>query len=190
MARAITGGPHDRPAIGVELARLLAAFPMAQPGASADLRVDAYAEALAGLPSWALREARWRIVRGEATVTVGDETRPLDMRFAPTPPQLASIVRDIVKPYRDDLADLTDLVRIEPNRDPDPAERKRVSDGFDALLDSLGRPAPGAAAQRARDRLAERARAMGLDEGVIDLLPSAPSPSGQIGETIRKAVNV
>lgn len=82
----------------MELAKLFAAFPaQTQDDGATRLRMEAYFDALADVPAWAVGEARRQIVSGWTT---------LDTRFAPTPPQLASLARMIVQPYRKALSDL------------------------------------------------------------------------------------
>lgn len=128
--RQIFAGPSDKAAIGIEIAKLLTAFPTQEQGdISAAMRVDAYADALGAAPAWAVREARLKIFRGEAA--------DIDKRFAPTPPQFASIVNSILKPFRDDLSDLEALGKIEPEFAPSEDERARIAQGFDAFRAGL-----------------------------------------------------
>jgi hypothetical protein len=92
------------------------------------MRIEAYFDALGAAPAWAVREARLQIIRGDTD---------LDRRFAPTPPQLADIVKTILRPFRDDLALLESLGEIEPNVEPRPEERVRVGEGMDELKTEL-----------------------------------------------------
>jgi hypothetical protein len=128
--RQIFAGPSDKASIGVELAKLLTAFPTQdQADISATMRIDAYADALGAAPAWAVREARLKIFRGEAP--------DIDKRFAPTPPQFAAIVNGILRPFHDDLSDLEALSKIEPEFAPGEEERARIGQGFDALRADL-----------------------------------------------------
>jgi hypothetical protein len=121
---------HDnRERTSVELARLFAAFPAAaQSEMPATLRMEAYFEALANAPAWAVGEARARILRGEVL---------LGHRFAPTPPELAHVVRLVLRPIRADIDDLARIIKASTARSPSDAERKRVNEGFVKLGDEL-----------------------------------------------------
>ena len=89
----------------MELAKLFAAFPaQTQNDGATRLRMEAYFEAIGDLPAWAIAEARRRIIRGETL---------LDLRFAPSPPQLSVIARAVVTPYRMALADL-ERIQVAP----------------------------------------------------------------------------
>src|SRR3990167_7572094 len=119
--------PGNSRLLAVSLAKLFAAFPaQAQSDAPVEQRMEAYFEALHGVPAWAVEEARYAIVRGEA---VG-----LNDTWAPTPPQLAKIAKERMKTVQ---ADLNDLILIEQAKPIDvavsEAERERVNVGFDKL---------------------------------------------------------
>lgn len=89
----------DEPPVAVVLAKLLAAFPsQSQSESPAAQRIDAYFEALNGLPLWAIDEARKAVIGGRIS--------DLDPRWAPTPPQFARIVEMIMAPHRSALAEL------------------------------------------------------------------------------------
>lgn len=128
--RGLLSPSSDRTGMAVELARLLAAFPSQQQSDTpAELRMAAYFEALEGVPAWAVGEARARILRGEVV---------LDHRFCPTPPELANVVRIVLRPLR---ADLDDLRKIQAaatgDHTPTEAEKRRVSEGFQRLRADL-----------------------------------------------------
>lgn len=124
--RQLSAGPDDRAAIGIELAKLLTAFPAQdQSDVPADMRIDAYVDALGVMPAWAVREARLKVVRGEVP--------DINKNFAPTPPQFADIAKAIMRPFRADLADLEALAKIEAERDPTPEERARVGQAVEEL---------------------------------------------------------
>jgi hypothetical protein len=122
----LVSGPQDRQAVAVELAKLLAAFPaQEQSDMPANLRMEAYFEALHGVPAWAIGEARARVLRGETA---------LDMRFAPTPPQLAAVAKTLLEPHRRDLARLEIIARAAgEDAEPTDDEKARVTSKFDAL---------------------------------------------------------
>lgn len=114
----------DRESIATELGLLLVTFPTVET-VPAKLRVASYIDALADMPLWAIREARQRIVRGEAD---------LDGRFAPTPPQVASIARRLTEPVRDELRTLEEITTAkDPGYEPGPEERARIAEGFAKL---------------------------------------------------------
>ena len=140
--RQITAALSERPAIAAELAKLVSAFPMqGQSDSPVSLRVEAYFEALGMAPAWAVREARLRVVRGQEPT--------LNKSFAPTPPELAEIVRAILRPHRNDLADLETLAQIEPTFDPSPEERARVGERVEELRGELRETIDKAESERA-----------------------------------------
>src|SRR5690242_1695993 len=125
----------DARALAVELAKLLAALPSQNVGEKqAELRADAYFEALDGQPVWAVAEARRRIIRGETN---------FGQPFAPTPAELTILVRLIVRTVRDDLADLAALSDATPLAEEDPmppGDREAIAAGFDELRAALRGP--------------------------------------------------
>lgn len=128
-------GHNDRKAIAVVLAKLLAAFPaQAQSEAPAAQRVDAYFEALHGIPAWAVDEARKCIITGMAAECAGS--------FAPTPPQLAAVCRRMLAQDTKIIADLERILAAASEHGPSDAERERVSSGFDRLKADLLRSTP------------------------------------------------
>jgi hypothetical protein len=110
----------------VELARLSATYPMqGQAETDADLRAEAYFEALDGLPAWAVGEARRLIVKGDT-----EFGKP----WGPTVTEFADLVRSVVAPVKDDLAAVEQLLAARPiGEQTSPAERARVVSGFDKL---------------------------------------------------------
>ena len=69
----------DHRLIAVTLAKLMAAFPaQSQSEGPAEQRVEAYFEALGGMPAWAAEEARKAVISGQAL--------ECSTAWAPTPP--------------------------------------------------------------------------------------------------------
>lgn len=164
----ITAGTYDRLEIGAELARLMAAFPaQAQSDAPASLRVEAYLDAIGNAPAWAVKEARLRFVRGEV--------RDVNLNFAPTPPVFAGIVRDVLTPFRKDLADLEALVRIGVTSEPSPEERQRVSEGFDRLKAEMP-------AGKKREAQSKAAKAAAADESLRAVLRDRGKSEAEVDE--------
>ncbi len=125
-------GATNRQEIAIELAKLFAAFPaQGQSDSPAELRMAAYFEALTGVPSWAVQEARGRVFRGETK---------LNTSFAPTPPQLAEVCRAILDPLRADLRRLQIITDADENREPSAEEKQRVVNGFAKLKADLSPP--------------------------------------------------
>lgn len=151
----------DIRAKAVLIARLLSGFPAQQ--LEQDTRAEAYFSALEGLPSWAVERAVGKVNRGEAG---------LDTRFAPSPAQMAVEVRKVTLPIRDDLATLERLKVAVGERDPDPAEKARVSAGFDDLLATFRRTRSKEA--DARESLEQRCHDLGIDPSAIDAVPNQP----------------
>lgn len=125
----LSAGPNDRALIAIELAKLIAAFPMQGAEETAKLAVDAYLEALAGQPAWAVVVARNEIITGRTKYG-----KP----WGPTPVELGDLVRQVTLPYRNDLLALDGLLAISKRGEPDPEVKEMVSDGFDALVLELG----------------------------------------------------
>lgn len=117
--------------LAVVLAKLFAAFPAGAIDAGpASLRSEAYFDALADIPAWAVARAAGDVIRGEADV---------DRRFAPTPPQIAALAREKLRPAQDDLTDLLRLEQATADWEPTDAERARVAGGFECLKMDLRR---------------------------------------------------
>lgn len=163
MRKAMLDVCHEGPAQQAEKARfalitnMLLAYPIA--GASAETgraRGEAYREALAGVPAWAVSEAIKRWHRGEC----GEQH---DYRWAPAPAVLRQAAVSMLAPYQDAAADLKALLdarpldEVMPQASIDPTERERVSDGFKDLGRQLrgmippedAQPTPPAAAEEA-----------------------------------------
>jgi hypothetical protein len=167
LKQRLSAAPGDRQLIAAELAKLLAAFPaQAQSDAPASLRIEAYFEAVGDAPAWAVQQARLRIIRGE----VGS----LDTRFAPNPPQLAAVVRDLLSSLRNDLADLERLSAAVVEHVPTPEERARVAAKFAELKQTFPSGAKreaqtaAAMASAADTALRQRLRDNGMTEEAID----------------------
>lgn len=177
MQRAITAAPGERSSIGIELAKLVSAFPTQdQSDASASLRVEAYFDALGSAPVWAVREARLKIIRGDA---LDENGKALDKRFAPTPPQFAELVRLELRPFRGDLEDLVALAAVEPYFEPTATERGFISQGFDDLRASFDKRTAHQVYEDAMAGLASRARAIGVDfDKAMDAIPDQPKSAG------------
>lgn len=169
-SRLSCGAGNDK-ALAVELAKLLTAFPArGQDEISTELRMEAYFEALTGIPAWAVSEARTDVIRGVAG---------LDPRFAPTPPQLADLARAKLALIGDEL---TMLRRIETARiescEPTPEEHEIVSKGFADLLAWLGKKDDEHLRVEAMEGLRATCRELGIPESSIEELPEAPERTG------------
>ena len=168
LVKAITAGPDDRPLIGVELAKLLAGFANQDPGLLVALRIAAYADAFGNAPAWAVREARLRLMEGR--VVLSDWNRS----FAPSPVQFGEVVRDVLRSYRDDLADLTALAAVEPTLEPSAEEREHVGARMDELaraLSGLRTDREATRRQAAENALRASAVALGLPSDTLDRIP-------------------
>ena len=131
----LTPQPDNHRRTAIVLAKLLAAFPaQSQSDAPIEQRMEAYFEALHGVPAWAVDRARLDIIAGRADGLSGV--------WAPTPPQLAKIARSAMRRDQAILADLERVAAAKPYEDIDLAERKRVAAGFDKLRADLVMPKP------------------------------------------------
>ncbi len=116
---------HEREALAVILAGLLSAFPtQAMSDSPMNLRMVAYCEALADAPLWAVAEARLRLLRGEVTLGHG---------FCPSPPELANVVRMVLRPLRADLDCLRKILAAATSQDLKVVGRDRVATGWRKL---------------------------------------------------------
>jgi len=121
-------------AVSVEIARVIASFPMANgaPEATTKLRMDGFLTAVSDIPAWALRRAVDDVLRGVAP--------GIDARFAPNPPQLANLAREHMKPVMKAANQLRMLLRAEVEAPPvDDATRARMAQRMDELRNSLKR---------------------------------------------------
>ncbi len=126
---------HGREALTVILAGLLSAFPtQAQSEVPTALRVAAYCEALADAPLWAVAEARRRILCGDVS---------LGHSFAPSPPELANIVKLVLRPLRADLGSLRQILAAATSQDVKVADRDRVVTGWKKLKVDLSEVSVG-----------------------------------------------
>lgn len=142
-------------AVTASLARLVAAFPQqGQENVSADLRIDAYYAALAGLPAWTVVTAVNDILAGKTAYG-----RP----WGPWPVELGDECRKLLKPVSDDLRGLQGLLAAEQEWEPSPEERKRVEEGFQHLRASFGGRTAHEVYEDAMAGLRRRADANGVD---------------------------
>ena len=110
--------PSDERARGVEIAKLLAGFPVAHDGSvSTELAMEQYVEAVEDIPAWAVAAARSAIVKGQFG----------EMKWAPTPSQFASAARSRLRQAEDDLSDIRRIMSAEVdetiNRTPEELAR-------------------------------------------------------------------
>lgn len=125
LDRRLSADENDGPMIGVELARMLAAFPAQEQGFSAAMRIEGYQRVLSAMPLWVVAEACDRVVNGLE--------HGLDKRFAPSPPQMAEIARNALRPLREDLATLRMIAMADLPDAENETDRERVSAGFERL---------------------------------------------------------
>ena len=158
-------------AVLAELLRLFAAFPAGdQSEASTRLRMESYVEALRGIPAWAVSEARRAALRGEAGC---------DLRFAPTPPQLAALAKARLQNVRDELTMLRRIERAAVEAfEPAPEEHARVSGGFGELLTELGVKSDERLRIEAVQGLEATCRELGIPTATIAKIPDAPERTG------------
>lgn len=113
--------------IGTEFVKLLMAFPAQQLSeTTARLRADAYFEALGDLPSWALRAACHRWLRGD----VGD----VHLAFAPSPPQLRKTATEEMLPCRAQLVRLRRLLDAQVLKERSAEDRAAMAQRIAGLV--------------------------------------------------------
>lgn len=164
--------------IAVEIAKLLAAFPSQDASESPmQLRITAYFEAIAGLPLWAIRDVRVRVVQG----MISD----FDRRFAPTPPQFADAVRKVVAPTNPFL-DARRATGQEPESPLQPRS-DRVINGFEDLKQEMASRISGKKPPKwdanPEAALRQRAAANGVDyDTAMSSIPDAKPRTGSFGK--------
>lgn len=109
------------------LARMLLTF---KSGGDGRDELAAYVFATAGFPAWAIQEACGRVLRGDI---VRD-----NHEWAPKPPTLANIVKEIVQPWKYRLWELGKVSSAEAPRVTDDAVLKRNAQRVTELLNSIG----------------------------------------------------
>jgi hypothetical protein len=164
-------GATDDKAKAVELARLVTAFPQqGQDQVSADLRAETYFEALDGLPAWAVAEARRRIVAGST---------PFGRPWGPGPIEFSDLVREVVKPVKQDLIDLELIDLAAPPEDmPSEESKQRVAAMVDQFKADLGAKTAATQHRAAVAGLEAKAVALGLPSNILDTIPDAPERTG------------
>lgn len=127
--------------------------------------MEAYFEALDGIPAWAVSDARLAALRGDGGC---------DPRFAPTPTQLALIARQKLQRVRDEISILTRLRdAAEGYQEPPSDEVDRVSKGFAELKAML--------APKREESPLKQFDAMCAEAGVDpDSIPDAPVKRGNL----------
>lgn len=137
---------------------------------SSDLRIEAYFDALHGIPSWAVKAAREAVVRGDT-----EFGRP----WGPGPVEFAELCRVQVKPLLDDLKQIDTLLLAEPiERAVSENEKARVTAGFAKLKSDLAGKHKRSAHQVYEDAmrgLESRAMEIGVDfRTAFDSIPDTP----------------
>jgi hypothetical protein len=161
----LSANPAHERGKAVELAKLFAAFPAAREGEmSVKLRVESYAEALAGLPLWAVTEARRDVTGGKFG----------DGKWCPSSGEFAKLAREKMKPVEGQLA----LVHRVSNAtadgyEPTAEERARVSEGWSELRSELSDAGKAAPPTDPFERLQELAKLAGITVD-FDSIPDAP----------------
>lgn len=122
-------GGTGKPEIAARVARLFLRFPSAGK-ADAEATTAAYATDLMGYPLWAIDRGIMKAIESWKSA------------FAPSSPELRAMVADAVKPYSDELRDLTAILDAEVFHEPDDGERAKVAGQFAALIADLGIHAP------------------------------------------------
>jgi hypothetical protein len=129
--------------------------------------VRTIARELKNIPIWAIDEACARILGGRAP--------GINRAFAPQPPQIAHLCREIVQPLHAERARIAKVLNAEIFHEATPEERERVAAGLAGLVDELKafpdndmseRKSLMASLAASDARLRERElRARGIDDG-------------------------
>lgn len=106
LERRLTAAQDERDK-AVSIGKLLSAFAIGnQSDGAAELRGEAYMDAVADAPAWAVETVRRAIIQGKTD---------LDMRFAPTPPQVAAKVRMLLEPIEREKREIDAILQIAPS---------------------------------------------------------------------------
>lgn len=127
----LSAPPASEDDVAAEVYRLFAGFPSraGEAETSVELRAEAYMDGLEGVPLWAIRDARKRVMRGEVKGSV---------TFAPSPPEFAQVARWVVAKTTSLHRTLVALLGAEIEApEPDDAERARMADRMARLQQSL-----------------------------------------------------
>jgi hypothetical protein len=112
------------------LAGLVEAFASARlTDEQARARAKGYMTALEGMPTWAVAEAARRWLRAECG--------PQNYDFAPSPPRICQICKDVLAELGAQRHVLQKLLRARVPQITSPEERQRINEGFGALLSTL-----------------------------------------------------
>ncbi|WP_375458874.1 hypothetical protein [uncultured Enterovirga sp.] len=126
--------PGSRRDIGAAIATLLANYPADNASPAVErARAQSWAEALEGLPAWAVDKARRKWMRGEVAGVNPD--------FAPKPPRFRQIVVDVLSPVYERRNRLAMLLKAEVEREIPEDERERVSERLAAFRVELSKTA-------------------------------------------------
>lgn len=126
--------------------RLLLAFQRRAGEADAKAIAKTYAGVLGDMPPWAVAEAAGRYARRQVPGH--------NPSFPPSTAELAEAARKILEPFQLEAANLRAVVEMKPLPPPDPAERERITKGFDDLkkvLRSAVKPLGESDEKRERD---------------------------------------
>lgn len=166
LSQRLSAGRNDPQVIDAHLVKLIAAYPPRETGSAIAGAVVAgvFRQALRDRPAWAAKIAVDRIIEGKT---------PFGKPWGPTATEFALLVEDVMRPYRDALADLSALLLVANGADQetDPEVKEMVVDGFDALKMEFGGSRRGAAVreQRTDEEVTDELRA-----GVADRLKDYP----------------
>jgi hypothetical protein len=146
----------------------------------ADMQLEGYYEALDGIPAWAVGDARRKILRGDADRSIRAD---LNLRYPPTPPQLALQCRAVLAPIRLELARLQRIREAIANLEEVEVKSLKVRSGLDQLAASFTREkAPPRELDRAVNYAALEARLIekGMDPKLLEGIPDAPDAWGKL----------
>lgn len=133
LSTILRGHPNEERARRNEMAKLVVAFsPGMMTEGVAELRMDAYLEAVEDLPVWAIKAARKAILAGEAGI-------PQDkLAWLPSPPQIVAAAKRAMEPAWKELGMLRVLVdSVEESPPLSPEERDMRVRRADELMATL-----------------------------------------------------
>jgi hypothetical protein len=122
LTNSLAASASDREAMAAEIGSMLAVFPQGRPDAmQARMIVAAYVETLAGMPLWAIQQARKGMI-ARATP------------FAPSAGEMLECCGKIVSPLREELAQINRILDavVEDRQQASPNSVKAMAEAFKA----------------------------------------------------------
>jgi hypothetical protein len=109
--------PARKPVIAERVTKFLSAYPLVQrmPREQIPGFIEQHCQALSGLPEWAVAGAIDRILKGST-----------DPKYVPNPPEVRAEADELMRPFRDELRQVSEVLRAHVQPAPMLLEAERV----------------------------------------------------------------